>query len=136
MNGHDDESDDVGSPAKTLDARANSFDAFLRRSAADCVNAQHRPISPIAAYEAGLSAEAKDTAADPLHRYACPDCGRPVRHLGYDGRCDRCAGLEVAEDKALRLEARRRLFRDTAQMLRRIGHPERAEYYERMLEGL
>ncbi len=45
---------------------------------------------PIAAFEAGLRREALEHEAHPFKPYTCPDCGRGVRSLEWDGRCRPC----------------------------------------------
>lgn len=67
------------------------------------------------------------------HQYTCPECERPVKHLGYDGRCDTCAGLEAELPKLSRAEARHRLHRETAALLGRIGRTATSSYERRLL---
>jgi len=93
-----------------------------------------KPGSSIASHEAGLREEALGREGHPLHPYTCPDCGRPVRALDQDRRCDPCAGV-VPEVNAERLrEARRQLHRDAALLLRKAGYPERAAWHDAAAE--
>ena len=85
-------------------------------------------MSDLSVYEAGLREEGDVRAQSVL--YSCRQCERPLRHLGYDGLCDPCAGMGEAEDAARKREARRRLHRDTAFLLRRLGFPERAAWHD------
>ncbi len=44
----------------------------------------------IPAFEAGLRQAALESEAHPFKPYICPDCGRGVRSLEWDGRCRPC----------------------------------------------
>jgi len=88
----------------------------------------------ISAHEAGLREEALGREGHPLHPYSCPDCGRPVRALDQDGRCDPCAGVAPEVDAERLREARRQLHRDAALLLRKAGYPGRAAWHDTMAE--
>ena len=66
----------------------------------------------------------------------CRECGRTLLSQQFDGCCNAtsCGGdAEYAVEQGKRTaEALKRLHRDTAAMLRRIGHPEEADYHDRM----
>jgi hypothetical protein len=62
--------------------------------------------------------------------YSCRQCERPLRHLGYDGLCDPCAGQVDAEEEARKRDCRRWLLTHTASLLRRLGFAERAAWHE------
>ena len=82
-----------------------------------------------------LRDEAVEVAAGRVDPHlTCPECGGRVRSREHDGRCRRCAGLEPEDESARRHEGRRRLHRDTAMLLRRIGHPERAAWHDAEVE--
>ncbi len=86
---------------------------------------------PRGAFEAGLAEPQGGLSGHPLHHYTCRcGCGRKVRHLGHDGYADYCVGLEEQEDQARLREGRRRLHRDTAMLLRRLGFAERAAWHD------
>ena len=70
-------------------------------------------------------------------RGACRRCGRPVRSLEHDGECGPCAlGIppDDAATRARREAGWRQLHRDTALLLRRAGHPERAAVHDGLAE--
>jgi hypothetical protein len=66
----------------------------------------------------------------------CRECGRTIFSQQFDWVCNAtsCGGdAEFEQDQIRRrAEALRSLHRDTAAMLRRIGHPEEADYHDRM----
>lgn len=66
--------------------------------------------------------------------YTCRGCQRTTRHSlnCSDGYCDSCNGVLRAddEDAARRREGRRKLHRDVAAMLHKLGFPERAAWHE------
>jgi hypothetical protein len=66
----------------------------------------------------------------------CRECGRTIFSQQFDGMCNAtsCGGdAEYQQEQSRRQsEALKRLHRDTAAMLRRVGHPEEADYHDRM----
>lgn len=73
-------------------AKPGIFDRFLSAVATDSVNANGRAV---AAFEAGLKGEARETGEDPLHRPECRGCGRRTRSL-EDGYCETCNARPLA----------------------------------------
>jgi hypothetical protein len=114
-----------------LDAPANSFDAYLARCRADTVEHGSGAI-----YERGLRDAALETEGHPVHPYQCPGCQRAIRSLEHDGYCRKCAGIEADEAELLARtkEARRQGERNTARLLHRLGHHDRAKVHEEEAE--
>ena len=61
--------------------------------------------------------------------YSCRRCQRKLKALDYDGEHADCYS-ETEQDKARQREAIRRLHRDTARLLRQMGHREEAAWHD------
>lgn len=68
----------------------------------------------------------------------CVSCGRShVKEHLVDGWCPQCLQDEPEPiSERQRAQEKLSLFRSTAKVLREIGHPERAEWYEDQIPGL
>lgn len=66
--------------------------------------------------------------------YTCRRCQCKTRSLEHDGEHGECE-REGAIDHARAREAQRQLHRDTARLLRQLGHAERAQVHDTLAEG-
>lgn len=114
------------------------LDAFLADCVSDCVESRPAedvyPQGEVASIGATLATVYRDEAVEIAlgHgiAYRTCECGRVIKSLEHDGQCRKCAGIEDDDDPARRREARRRLHRDTAMLLRRLGEHERAALHD------
>lgn len=93
----------------------------------------------LSAHESLLREQALESDSHPFRSYTCPDCGRSVRCLEFDGRCLRCSGTEdEAEALLAQIGQRRRAIRyghlKAAKLLHSMGHHDRARIHEEEAE--
>ena len=62
--------------------------------------------------------------------YTCKGCGGELKTLEWDGYHRRCLGLDSPDDGLKVKESIRRLHKDTARMLRKMGFAEEAAWHE------